>query len=77
MTEVLLLTQETCGACTTQREKNEGFEAAYPDVEFREVDVRNDVETAEKYSSERRPRHSCTQTGSGLTSSSESSTETN
>jgi len=55
MTEVLLFTQETCGACTTQREKNEGIEDAYPDVEFREVDIRNDLETAEEYGVRKTP----------------------
>ena len=47
MTEVILFTQETCGACATQREKNEGIEDAYPGVEFREVDIQTDLETAE------------------------------
>lgn len=43
MTEVLLFTQETCGTCATQREKNEGIEDEYPDVEVREVDIRTDL----------------------------------
>ncbi|MEF8826180.1 MAG: thioredoxin family protein [Halapricum sp.] len=48
MTEVMLFTQETCGACTTQREQNAGIDDEYPDVEFREVDIQTDVETAEE-----------------------------
>ena len=55
MTEVLLFTQETCGACATQREKNEGIEDAYPDVEFREVDIQTDLETAEEYGVRKTP----------------------
>ncbi|WP_458208618.1 thioredoxin family protein [Haladaptatus sp. NG-SE-30] len=55
MTEVILFTQETCGACATQREKNEGIEDAYPDVEFREVDIQNDLETAEEYGVRKTP----------------------
>ncbi|WP_436927648.1 thioredoxin family protein [Halosimplex amylolyticum] len=55
MTEVILFTQETCGACATQREKNEGIEDEFPDVEFREVDIRNDLETAEEYGVRKTP----------------------
>jgi len=55
MIEVLLFTQETCGACATQREKNAGIEAAYPDVEFREIDIREDLETAEEYGVRKTP----------------------
>ncbi|MDS0474639.1 thioredoxin family protein [Natrinema sp. 1APR25-10V2] len=55
MTEVLLFTQETCGACATQREKNEGLEDAYPDVEFQEVDIQSDLETAEEYGVRKTP----------------------
>ena len=55
MTEVILFTQETCGACATQREKNEGIEDAYPDVEFREVDIQTDLETAEEYGVRKTP----------------------
>ncbi|MFA9518083.1 thioredoxin family protein [Halopenitus sp. H-Gu1] len=55
MTEVILFTQETCGACTTQREKNDGLEDAYPDVEFREVDIRTDLQTAEEYGVRKTP----------------------
>ncbi|WP_254767488.1 thioredoxin family protein [Salinilacihabitans rarus] len=55
MTEVILFTQETCGACATQREKNEGIEDEYPDVEFREVDIQKDLETAEKYGVRKTP----------------------
>jgi thioredoxin 1 len=55
MTEVILFTQETCGACVTQREKNEGIEDAYPDVEFREVDIQTDLETAEEYGVRKTP----------------------
>ena len=55
MTEVLLFTQETCGACATQREKNEGIEDTYPDVEFREVDIQTDLETAEEYDVRKTP----------------------
>jgi thioredoxin 1 len=55
MTEVILFTQKTCGACATQREKNDGIEAEYPDVEFREVDIRTDLETAEKYGVRKTP----------------------
>ena len=55
MTEVLLFTQETCGACATQREKNEGLEDAYPDVEFREVDIQTDLEMAEEYGVRKTP----------------------
>jgi thioredoxin 1 len=55
VTEVVLFTQETCGACATQREKNEGIEAKFPDVEFREVDIRADLETAEEYEVRKTP----------------------
>ncbi|QFU84404.1 thioredoxin family protein [Natronorubrum aibiense] len=55
MTEVILFTQETCGACATQREKNEGIEDEYPDGEFREVDIQKDLETAEKYGVRKTP----------------------
>ncbi|WP_423999146.1 thioredoxin family protein [Haloarcula salina] len=55
MTEVLLFTQKTCGACATQREKNDGIEGAYPDVEFREVDIQTDLETAEEYGVRKTP----------------------
>ncbi|WP_254274391.1 thioredoxin family protein [Haloarcula marina] len=55
MTEVILFTQETCGACATQREKNEGIEAAYQDVEFREVDIQTDLQTAEEYGVRKTP----------------------
>ncbi|WP_225336058.1 thioredoxin family protein [Halomicrobium urmianum] len=55
MTEVILFTQETCGACATQREKNEGIEDEYPDVEFREVDIQRDLETAEEYGVRKTP----------------------
>jgi thioredoxin 1 len=48
VTEVILFTQETCGACATQREKNDGLEDKYPDVEFREVDIQKDLETADQ-----------------------------
>ncbi len=53
--EVILFTQETCGACATQREKNEGIEDEYPDVEFREVDIQKDLETAEEYGVRKTP----------------------
>ncbi len=53
--EVILFTQETCGACATQREKNDGLEDEYPAVEFREVDIRNDLETAEEYGVRKTP----------------------
>ncbi|MFC7139911.1 thioredoxin family protein [Halosimplex aquaticum] len=55
MTEVILFTQETCGACATQREKNDGLEDKYPDVEFREVDIQKDLETAEEYGVRKSP----------------------
>ena len=55
VTEVILFTQETCGACATQREKNDGFEDKYPDVEFREVDIQKDLETAEAYGVRKTP----------------------
>ena len=55
VTEVLLFTQETCGACATQREKNEGIEDAYPDVEFQEVDIQNELATAEEYGVRKTP----------------------
>jgi len=55
VTEVILFTQETCGACATQREKNEGIEDEYPDVEFREVDIQKDLETAEEYGVRKTP----------------------
>ena len=55
VTEVILFTQETCGACTTQREKNDGLEDKYPDVEFREVDIQTDLETAEEYGVRKTP----------------------
>ena len=55
VTEVILFTQETCGACATQREKNDGLEDKYPDVEFREVDIQKDLETAEAYGVRKTP----------------------
>lgn len=55
MTEVILFTQETCGACATQREKNQGIEDEFPDVEFREVDIQTDLETAEEYGVRKTP----------------------
>jgi thioredoxin 1 len=55
VTEVILFTQETCGACATQREKNEGIEDEFPDVEFREVDIQKDLETAEEYGVRKTP----------------------
>ncbi len=55
VTEVILFTQETCGACATQREKNDGLEDTYPDVEFQEVDIQKDLETAEEYGVRKTP----------------------
>ncbi|WP_324761126.1 thioredoxin family protein [Haloarcula sp. GH36] len=55
MTEVILFTQETCRACTTQREKNEGIEDVCPDVDFRDVDIQTDLETAEEYGVRKTP----------------------
>ena len=55
MTEVILFTQETCGACATQREKNDGLEDKYPDVEFQEADIQTDLETAEEYGVRKTP----------------------
>ncbi|MFC7116346.1 thioredoxin family protein [Natronoarchaeum sp. GCM10025703] len=55
MTEVILFTQETCGACATQREKNDGLEEKYPDMEFREIDIQKDLETAEEYGVRKTP----------------------
>jgi hypothetical protein len=37
------------GVRNARREKNEGIEDAYPDVEFREVDIQTDLERAEEY----------------------------
>lgn len=42
-------------ACATQREKNEGIEDKFPDVEFREVDIQQDLETAEEYGVRKTP----------------------
>ncbi|MFB1063064.1 thioredoxin family protein [Natrinema sp. H-ect4] len=39
----------------TQREKNDGLEDEYPDVEFREVDIQKDLETAEEYGVRKTP----------------------
>ena len=50
MTNVLLFTQETCEACVTQREKNDGLEAEFP-----EVDIQTDLETAEEYGVRKTP----------------------
>ena len=55
VSEVILFTQETCGACATQQEKNNGLEEKYPDVEFREVDIQKDLETAEEYGVRKTP----------------------
>jgi len=55
MTEVILFTQETCGACATQREKNEGIKDAYPGVEFHEIDIQADPEAAEEYGVRKTP----------------------
>ena len=55
VTDVTLFTQETCGACATQREKNGGIKDAYPDVEFWEVDIQNNLETAEEYGVRKTP----------------------
>jgi thioredoxin 1 len=55
VTEVILFTQESCGACATQRQKNEGIGDEFPDVEFREVDIQKDLETAEEYGVRKTP----------------------
>jgi thioredoxin 1 len=55
MTEVILFTQETCGECATQREKNDGLEDKYPDVEFKEIDIQTDLEMAEEYGVRKTP----------------------
>ena len=55
VTEVILFTRETCGACATQREKNDGLEDEYPNVEFREVGIQKDLETAEDYGVRKTP----------------------
>lgn len=55
MIEVILFTQETCGACATQRQKNAGIEDEFPDVEFREVDIERELETAKKYGVRKTP----------------------
>ena len=55
MTEVILFTQETCGACAPQRQKNEGIEDEFSDVEFREVDIQRDLEIAEEYGVRKTP----------------------
>jgi len=55
MVEVVLFTQETCGACETQRLENEGIEDEFPDVEFREVDVQRDLATAGEYGVRKTP----------------------
>jgi thioredoxin 1 len=55
VTEVILFTQETCGACATQREENEGLEDEFPDVAFSEVDIQRDLETAEEYGVRKTP----------------------
>jgi len=55
VTEVILFAQETCGACATQREKNNGIEDEYPDVEFREIDIREEMDTAEEYGVRKTP----------------------
>ncbi|WP_253741705.1 thioredoxin family protein [Halorientalis sp. IM1011] len=44
-----------CGACATQREKNDGIEEKYPDVEFREVDIQKDLERADEYGVRKTP----------------------
>ncbi|SEP15718.1 thioredoxin 1 [Halogranum amylolyticum] len=55
VTEVILFTQETCGACATQREKNDGLEDKYPNVDFQEVDIQKHLETAEEYGVRKTP----------------------
>ncbi|MFC7044723.1 thioredoxin family protein [Halobacteriaceae archaeon GCM10025711] len=55
MVEVVLFTQPTCSACATQKERNEGIEEAFPEVTFREVDIRSDLETAEEYGVRKTP----------------------
>lgn len=55
MVEVVLFTQETCGACATQRQENDGIEEEFPDVEFREVDIQRDLETAREYGVRKTP----------------------
>ena len=55
VTEVILFTQKTCGACATQREKNDGLEDEYPNIEFREVYIQKDLETAEEYGVRKTP----------------------
>lgn len=55
VTEVILFTQETCRACATQRENNDGLADEYQDVEFREVDIQTDLETAEGYGVRKTP----------------------
>jgi len=53
MTERRRFTQQRCGACAPQRQKPR--EDAYPDVEFREVDIQADLETAEEYGVRKTP----------------------
>ncbi|ELZ68904.1 thioredoxin [Haloferax prahovense DSM 18310] len=55
MTKVLLFTQKTCSACATQKEKTEGIEDEFPDVEFREVDIQRDLDIAEEYGVQKTP----------------------
>ena len=55
MTELILFTQETCGACAVQKEQNDGIEETFSDVEFREVDIRADMETATEYGVRKTP----------------------
>lgn len=55
MTEVILFTQETCGACATQRQKNDSIGDEFPEVEFHEIDIQIDLETAEEYGVRKTP----------------------
>lgn len=55
MTELILFTQETCGACAVQKEQNDGIEETFPDIEVREVDIRADMETATEYGVRKTP----------------------
>ena len=41
MTKVLPFSQEACGACATQREKNEGSEDAPLGIQSRQVDMQS------------------------------------
>lgn len=53
--EVLLFTQETCGACAEQKDEYGDVASDHPDVTVREVDIQRDLATAEEHGVRKTP----------------------